>query len=72
MRFFHVVLSGAALLAAAWALEFNDVPTKIEPGKTYTITYSPKDNTPTTIKLRKGDSANLDTIATLTSTSRLN
>ncbi|KAF2682370.1 hypothetical protein K458DRAFT_419767 [Lentithecium fluviatile CBS 122367] len=65
MRFFQVVLSGAALIAAAWALELNEVPTSLEAGKTYTITYSPKDNTPTTFILRKGDPGNLDTIGTI-------
>ena len=62
MRFFEVVLSGAALIAAAWAVELNEVPTALEAGKTYTITYSPKDNTPTTFILRKGNPGNLDTI----------
>lgn len=66
MRFFEVVLSGAALIAAAWAVEFNEVPSTIEAGKSYTITYSPKDNTPTTLILRKGDPDDLGTIATLT------
>lgn len=68
MRFFEVVISGAALIATAFAVEFNDVPTSIEPGKTYTITYSPKDNTPTEIILREGDPNALDTIGSLTST----
>lgn len=68
MRFFEIVLSGAALIAAAWAVELNDVPSSIEAGKTYTITYSPKDNTATTFILRKGDPNNLDTITTLTTT----
>jgi hypothetical protein len=59
MRFFTVA---AALLATAFALEINQVPTSLEAGKTYTITYSPKDNTPTTFILRKGDPDHLDTI----------
>lgn len=62
MRFFEVVLSGAALIAAAWAVELNEVPSALVAGETYTITYSPKDNTPTTFILRKGDPGNLDTI----------
>jgi len=62
MRFFEVVLSGAALIAAAWAVELNEVPTALEAGKTYTITYSPKDDTPTTFILRKGNPGDLDTI----------
>ena len=68
MRFFETLLTGAALVAAALALEINDFPSKVEPGKTYEITYSPKDNTPTTFKLRTGPDNNLDpAIATLTS-----
>jgi hypothetical protein len=66
MRFFQVVLSGAAIIAAAWALELNEVPSSIEPGKTYTITYSPKDDTPTTFTLRKGNPGNLDDVDVLT------
>lgn len=62
MRFFTVA---AALLATAFAVELNSVPTSLEAGKTYTITYSPKDNTPTTFILRKGDPDNLDTIGTI-------
>jgi hypothetical protein len=65
MRFFEVVLSGAALISAVWAVELNEVPTALEAGKTYTITYSPKDNTPTTFILRKGDPGNLDTIGNI-------
>ena len=68
MRFFEVVISGAALISAVFAVEFNDVPKSFEAGKTYTITYSPKDNTPTTIKLRQGDPNNLSTLATITTT----
>ena len=67
MRFFEVIVSGAALIATAFAVEFNEVPNSIEPGKTYTITYSPKDNTATTIKLRQGDPNNLSTLQTITS-----
>ncbi|KAF2636390.1 hypothetical protein P280DRAFT_533915 [Massarina eburnea CBS 473.64] len=68
MRFFEVVISGAALIAAALAVEFNELPTSIEPGKTYTLTYSPKDDTPTTLKLRQGEPGNLDTLETITTT----
>ena len=68
MRFFETVLSGAALVAAALALEINDFPSAgVVAGQTYTITYSPKDNTPTTFILRQGDSGNLNTVDTLTS-----
>lgn len=65
MRFFEVVLSGAALIAAVWAVELNDVPSALVAGESYTITYSPKDNTPTTFILRKGDPGNLDTIGNI-------
>jgi hypothetical protein len=65
MRFFEVVLSGAALLSAVWAVELNDVPSALVAGQTVTITYSPKDNTPTTFILRKGDPGNLDTIGSI-------
>ncbi|KAF2252987.1 hypothetical protein BU26DRAFT_501256 [Trematosphaeria pertusa] len=66
MRFFDVVLSGAALISAAMAVQFTSFPTSIEPGKTYTLEWTPADDTPTTIKLRQGDPNDLDTIATLT------
>lgn len=70
MRFFETIISGAALLAAAFALEINEFPAQgVEAGKTYTVTYSPADNTPTTFILRQGASTDLDTIATLTSMS---
>ncbi|KAF2196044.1 hypothetical protein GQ43DRAFT_485253 [Delitschia confertaspora ATCC 74209] len=68
MRFFSTILAGAALVASALALEINDYPKNPEAGKTYTVTYSPKDNTPTTFVLRKGQSGNLGTIGTLTTT----
>ncbi|KAF2874762.1 Ser-Thr-rich glycosyl-phosphatidyl-inositol-anchored membrane family-domain-containing protein [Massariosphaeria phaeospora] len=66
MRFFEVILSGSALIAAAWALELNDWPNKFVSGETYTITYSPKDDTPTQLKLRQGESDNLKDVAVLT------
>jgi len=68
MRFFSAFLSGAALITAALAVQINDFPPSVQPGKTYTITYSPADNTPTTLILRKGKSGDLTTIATLTTT----
>lgn len=68
MRFFQVLLSGAALIAAALAVEFNSVPSSIEPGKTYTITWSPKEGTVSLI-LRQGDPSNLNTLQTITSMS---
>lgn len=69
MRFFETVLSGAAIIAAALALEINDYPaTGVVAGQTYTITYSPKDNTPTTFILRQGASGNLATLDTITTT----
>ncbi|KAH6638168.1 Ser-Thr-rich glycosyl-phosphatidyl-inositol-anchored membrane family-domain-containing protein [Boeremia exigua] len=69
MRFFQMVASSAAFIAAALALEINQYPTGgVRAGQTYTITYSPADNTPTTFILRKGLSTNLGTIGTLTTT----
>ncbi|CAO2656626.1 Nn.00g054290.m01.CDS01 [Neocucurbitaria sp. VM-36] len=69
MRFFQTVISGAALIAAAFALEINEFPSGgVVAGQTYTVTYSPKDNTPTTFVLRQGDSGDLKTISTLTTT----
>lgn len=68
MRFFQILASGAAFIAAALALEINDYPTGgVQAGQTYTITYSPADDTPTTFILRKGLSTDLGTIGTLTS-----
>jgi hypothetical protein len=68
MRFFQMVASSAALIAAALAVEINQYPTGgVVAGQTYTVTYSPADNTPTTFILRKGASTNLDTVGTLTS-----
>ncbi|KAF2626830.1 hypothetical protein BU25DRAFT_411358 [Macroventuria anomochaeta] len=69
MRFFQMVASSAALIAAALALEINKYPTDgVVAGQTYTVTYSPADNTPTTFILRKGLSTDLGTIGPLTST----
>jgi transglutaminase/protease-like cytokinesis protein 3 len=69
MRFFETILSAAAFVAAVAALEINDFPAEgVVAGQTYTITYSPADNTPTTFILRQGQSTDLDTIATLTTT----
>ena len=63
-----MVASSAAFIAAALALEINEYPTGgVEAGQTYTITYSPADDTPTTFVLRKGLSTNLDILGTLTS-----
>jgi hypothetical protein len=69
MRFFQMVASSAAFIAAALALEINTYPTTgVVAGQTYQVTYSPADNTPTTFILRKGVSTNLDTLATITCT----
>lgn len=68
MRFFEVVLSGTALVSAAFAVEFNTFPEKVTAGQTVTLTYSPKD-VATTILLRKGASKDLKTLETLTTTS---
>lgn len=65
MRFFEVVLSGAALISAALAVTIDSYPTAgVEAGKTYTITYSPKDQ-PATFTLRRGLSTNLDTVGVI-------
>jgi hypothetical protein len=69
MRFFQMVASGAAFIAAALALEINQFPAGgVKAGQSYTITYSPASDTPTTFVLRKGVSTNLGTVGTLTST----
>ncbi|KAF1932216.1 uncharacterized protein M421DRAFT_1870 [Didymella exigua CBS 183.55] len=69
MRFFQMVASSAAFIAAALAVEINTYPSGgVKAGQTYEVTYSPADNTPTTFILRKGASTDLDTIGTLTST----
>lgn len=69
MRFFQIIASSAAFIAAALALEINTYPTGgVVAGQTYTVTYSPADNTPTTFILRKGLSTDLGTVGTLTST----
>jgi len=68
MRFFQTLFAGAAFVAAAAALEINLFPKSVEPGKTYTITYSPADNTPTTFILRQGANEDLKNVDTLTTT----
>jgi len=65
MRFFEIVVSGAALVSSALAVTIDTYPTSgVEAGKSYTITYSPKD-APATFVLRKGASGNLDTVGTI-------
>jgi hypothetical protein len=65
MRFFEIVVSGAALVSSAFAVTIDTYPTAgVEAGKSYTITYSPKDQ-PATFILRKGVSTDLDTVATI-------
>jgi hypothetical protein len=66
MRFFETIFAGAALVAAALAVEINEYPSEVQAGRSYRITYTPGDDTPTTFILRKGENANLDTITTLT------
>ncbi|KAF1940268.1 hypothetical protein EJ02DRAFT_456210 [Clathrospora elynae] len=69
MRFFETILSGAAFVAAVAALEINSYPSAgVVAGQTYTVTYSPADNTPTTFILRQGKSTDLDTVDTITTT----
>lgn len=69
MRFFEIVLSGAAMVAAVAAqagIAINQYPSGgVKAGSTYVITYSPADQTPTEIILRRGPSGNLDTVGTL-------
>ncbi|EAT77399.1 hypothetical protein HBI56_210490 [Parastagonospora nodorum] len=65
MRFFEIVVSGAALISSGLAVTIDTYPTSgVEAGKSYTITYSPKD-APATFVLRKGASGNLDTVGTI-------
>lgn len=66
MRFFETILAGAALVAAAFAVEINEAPNEVQAGRSYRITYTPGDDTPTTFILRKGKSGDLSTITTLT------
>ena len=67
MRFFQIVASSAAFIAAALALEINQFPAGgVKAGQSYTITYSPASDIPTTFVLRKGLSTDLDTVGTLT------
>lgn len=66
MRFFETLFAGAALVAAALAVEINEFPSEVQAGRSYRITYTPGDNTPTTFILRKGENDDLDTITTLT------
>jgi len=69
MRFTQALFASAALVAGVFAVkpEINDFPAKVEAGKSYTITYSPGGDIPTTFILRKGENDNLDTLTTLTS-----
>jgi hypothetical protein len=64
MRFFEIVVSGAALISSVFAVTIDTYPDGIEAGKTYTLTYSPKDQ-PATFVLRKGLSTDLQTVATI-------
>jgi hypothetical protein len=65
MRFFEIVVSGAALISSAFAVTIDTYPTGgVEAGKSYTITYSPKDQ-PATFTLRKGLSTDLQTVGTI-------
>ncbi|OQO06300.1 hypothetical protein B0A48_08889 [Cryoendolithus antarcticus] len=65
-----VILSAIATLAAAQSsvLTFTHVPNPITDGQAQAITYATNDTAgPVTIILRKGDSTNLQTVQTLTS-----
>jgi hypothetical protein len=62
MRFFEIVVSGAALISSAFAVTIDTYPSGgVVAGETYQITYSPKDQ-PATFVLRKGASTALDTV----------
>lgn len=66
MRFIQGLFAGAAIVAAALAVEITNWPATVEAGQTYKITYSPAGNTPTTFILRQGDPNDLKTLGTLT------
>lgn len=68
MRFFKTLFAAALVAVVAAKPEIHDYPKNIEPGKTYEITYSPADDTPTTFVLRRGKNVNLDKVDTLTTT----
>ncbi|KAF2754141.1 hypothetical protein EJ05DRAFT_504252 [Pseudovirgaria hyperparasitica] len=73
MHFLSSLLVGATALVSFVAAQSNTliltgVPNEVEAGQTYTLTYvAPEIDEPVTITLREGDSGNLNTIATLTS-----
>lgn len=69
MRFTQALFAGAALIASVFAVEINEYPSKVEAGKSYTVTYSPGGDIPTTFILRKGKNEDLETLNTLTSKS---
>lgn len=54
------------LAPLTFALEFTSFPTAVVRGASYDLTYTPADDTFTTIVLRKGDPDNLDLVSTLT------
>jgi hypothetical protein len=68
MLFIQTLFAGAAFIVAAVALEINEFPRTVEAGKTYTVKYSPADDTPTTFILRQGANEDLKTVSILTST----
>lgn len=67
MRFCQTVFAGAAIVAAALAVEINKLSSDITAGSTAEVEYSPDDG-PTTFVLRKGDSDNLANVTVLTGT----
>lgn len=66
MHFFKTLFAAALVAVVAAKPEIHNYPRNIEPGKTYEITYSPADDTPTTFVLRQGKDLNLDKVDTLT------
>ncbi len=74
MQLFQSLFLGAAALATMVSaqggnLAFTSVPTSVTAGQPVTVTYSGGEGGPVTIRLRQGDSGNLQTVGTLTSKS---
>ncbi|KPI44887.1 uncharacterized protein AB675_2568 [Cyphellophora attinorum] len=64
----RVLVAAASLLSVAFAqsnpkVAFTSVPAVVEAGETYNITWGGGNDTPVTLTLRKGDPADLETIA---------
>lgn len=68
MRFTQTIFAGAALVAAAFAVEITSAPSSVEAGGVYTIEYSPGGQAATVLELRSGDPNDLDNVQVLTRT----